>query len=55
MHTNSWVSRALAQSYSFTVRGHFLRVLDRAAVGEVGGNPRCARDVWRRCRPYACR
>ena len=55
MHTNSWVSRALAQSYSFTVRGHFLRVLDRAAVGEVGGNPRWARDVWRRCRPYACR
>jgi hypothetical protein len=51
MHINSWVSRALVQSYSFVVRDHFLRVLDRAAVGEVGGSPGCARDVWRRCRP----
>jgi hypothetical protein len=35
----------MVQSYSFVVSGHFLRVLDRAAVAEVGGNPGCARDV----------
>jgi hypothetical protein len=45
MHINCWVSRDMVQSYSFVVRGHFLRVLDRAAVGEVGNNPGCARDV----------
>jgi len=49
MHIKSWVSCSLVPSYSFVVR-----VLERAAVGEVGANPGCAERVAL-FRPYVWR
>ena len=48
LSTSSCISRSLVRSYSLVVRGvrgHFLGVLKRSPIGEVGGDPGGAERV----------